>query len=67
MQLSIFFAEILHADRGAIDMKNIKWDLRLKAWVRSPWIDLGVGPRPFFFNMVMLHIMLERTTHAATW
>ena len=30
-------------------MKNIKWDFRLKAWVRSLGIDLGVGPRPIFF------------------
>ena len=49
MQLSIYFAEILHAGRGAIDMKNIKLDFRLKAWVRSPGIDWGVGPRPIFF------------------
>ena len=31
-QLSIFFAENLHAGRGAIYLKHIKQDLRLKAW-----------------------------------
>ena len=50
--MSIFFAEILHAGRGAIDMKHIKRYFRLKAWVRSPRVDLRVGPRPklFFFS-----------------
>ena len=27
-------------------MKHIKWDFSLKAWVQSPGLDLGVGPRP---------------------
>ena len=31
-QLSIFFAEILHACRGAIDMKHTKQDFGLMAW-----------------------------------
>ena len=30
----MLFAEILHAGRGAIDMKHIKQDLSLKAWVQ---------------------------------
>ena len=32
---SQFFTEILHADRGTLDMKHIKWDFSLKAWVLS--------------------------------
>ena len=39
----IFFAEILHAGRTAIDMKHIKRDFSLKAWVRVSWADLGGG------------------------
>ena len=30
------FGEILHAGRGAIDMKHIKQDFSLKAWGQSP-------------------------------
>ena len=41
--MSIFFAEILHAGRAAIDMKHIKLDFSLKAWVRVRWVDLRVG------------------------
>ena len=37
------FAEILHAGRAAIDMKHIKWDFSLKAWVRVRLMDLGGG------------------------
>ena len=65
-QLSIFFAEILHAGRGAIDIRHIKQDFSLKAWVESPGVDLGSGAEAkikYFWNMVMLHIKL----HAATW
>ena len=40
------FAEILHAGRKAIDLKHIKRDFILKAWVRSLGIDLRVGPMP---------------------
>ena len=40
-QLSIFFAEILHAGRAAIDMKHIKQDFSLKAWVLAPGVDFG--------------------------
>ena len=39
------FAEILHAGRAAIDMKNIKWVYSLKAWVRACWLDLGGGAK----------------------
>ena len=63
-------AEILHEGRGAIDMKHIKPDFSLKAWVQSTGVDLGVGPRPkfyFFRNMVMLHIKLKLMMQAATW
>ena len=46
-------AKILHAGRGAIDMKHIKRDFRLKAFIRSPGVDLGVGLRPklIFFGI----------------
>ena len=39
----IFFAEILHAGRAAIDMKHIKRDFSLKAWVPVGWVNLGGG------------------------
>ena len=35
------FTEILHAGRAAIDMKHIKGDFSLNAWVRSPRVNLG--------------------------
>ena len=50
------FAEILHADRAAINMKHIKRDFSLKALVRAPWVDLGGGAEAkikLFQNMVM--------------
>ena len=34
------FAEILYAGRAAIDMKRIKGDFSLNAWVRSPRVNL---------------------------
>ena len=66
----IFFAEILHAGRAAIDMKHIKRKFSLKAWLRVRWVDLGGGAEAkikLFQNMVMLHIKLKLTTLAATW
>ena len=33
----------MHAGSAAIDMKHIKWDFSLKAWVRVCWVDLGGG------------------------
>ena len=63
------FAEILHASRAAIDMKHIKWDFSLKAWVRAPGVDFWVGAVAkikLFQNMVMLHIKLKLMTFAAT-
>ena len=30
-------------------MKHIKQDFSLKAWVKSPAVDLGVGPRSLIF------------------
>ena len=51
-------------------MKHIKRDLSLKAWVRSPGVDLWDGAEAkikLFQNMVMLYIKLKLTTHAATW
>ena len=64
------FAEIVHAGRAAIDMKNIKRDFSLKALVRACWVDLRGGAEAkikLFQNMVMLHIKLKLTTLAATW
>ena len=66
----IYFAEILHTGRAAIDMKHIKRDFSSKAWVRACWVDLGGGAEAkikLFQNMVMLHIKLKLTTLAATW
>ena len=68
-QLLIFFAEILHAGRAAIDMKQIGRDLSLKASVRVHWVDLGGGAEAkikLFQIMVMLYIKLKLTTLAAT-
>ena len=39
----VFFAKILYTGRAAIDMKHIKRDFSLKAWVRACWVDLGGG------------------------
>ena len=69
-QLLILFVEILLADRGIIDMQYIRWDISLKAWFRSPGVDLGGGAEAkskLFRNIVMLHIKLKLTTHAALW
>ena len=63
------FSENLHADTAAIDMKHIKPDFSLKAWVGARWVDLGGGAEAkikLFQNMVMLHIELKLTTLAAT-
>ena len=70
MQLSIFFAEILHVGKAAIDMKHIKRDFSLKAWVQAPGVDFWGGAEAkikLFQNMVMLHIKLKLTTFATTW
>ena len=40
------FAEILHAGIDAINMKHIKQEFSLKAWVQLPGVDLRVGPKP---------------------
>ena len=37
------FAEILLTGRAAIDVKHVKRDFSLKAWVRACWVDLGGG------------------------
>ena len=37
----VFFAEIWHVDRAAIDMKYFELELSLKSWIRAPWVDLG--------------------------
>ena len=63
--MSIFFAEILHADKTAIDMKHINRDLSLNAWVRAP--GMAEAKIKLFHNMVMVHINLKLATLAATW
>ena len=63
------FAEILHTGRAAIDMKHIKRNFSLKAWVQAWLVDLGDGAEvkiKLFQNMVMLHIKLKLTALAAT-
>ena len=68
--MSIFFAEIWHVGRAAIDMKHIKRDFNLKAWVRAPGVDLGGEAEAkikLFQNMVMLHIKLKLTTFVTKW
>ena len=50
------FVEMLHAGRAAIDMKHIKRDNSLKAWVQAQWVDLGGGAEAkikLFQNMVI--------------
>ena len=61
------FTNILHIDRGTIDMAHIKRDFSSKACGLIPWVDLhvGVGQRPFFFKYG--HVALKGTTHTATW
>ena len=63
------FAEISRVGRAAIDMKHLKRDFNLKAWVRVRWVDLGGGAEAkikLFQNMVLLHIKLKLMTLAAT-
>ena len=60
----MYFAEILHAGGGAIDLKHIKQDFSLKAWDQSSGVDLGDGAKAkikLFRNMVMLYINLKLT------
>ena len=55
----------MHAGRAAIDMKHIKPDFSLKAWL----VDLGGGAEDkikLFQNMVKLNIKLKLKTLAAT-
>ena len=52
----------MHAGRAAIDMKHIKRDFSLKAWVRVRWVDLGGGAEAkikLFQNMAMLHYQYQ--------
>ena len=53
--------EILHADRGTIDMEHIRLDFSFKSWIRIPgWTcGLGRGQNFFFQNMVTLYIKLK--------
>ena len=64
----IFFTEILHAGRGVIDMKHIKWDFSLKPWVQFHGVDLGVGPSPKlkFFLSEYGHVAYQMKL-AETW
>ena len=40
-------------------MKHIKRYFRLKAWVRSPRVDLRVGPRPKLFFSEYGHVSYQ--------
>ena len=63
------FAEISHAGSTAIDMKYIKPNLSLSAWVRVRLVDLegeAEAKIKLFQNMVILHIKLKLTTLSAT-
>ena len=53
-----FFTEIVHANKGTIDMRHIKQHFNSKAWVGSPGLTQGLGRAKIqlFQNMVMLHI-----------
>ena len=64
------FVENLHAGRAAMDVKHVKWDFSLKAWVRASGWTSGGGAKAkinLFQKMYMLHIKLRLTTFAATW
>ena len=66
----IFFAEILHTGRAAIDVKHIERFFNLKALGRACLVDLGGRAEvkvKLFQNMVMLHIKLKLTMLAARW
>ena len=47
----------MYAGKGSIDMKPIKWDFSLKAWVQS--VDLRGGAEAKILKVVMLHIKLK--------
>ena len=56
------FAELWHAGRAAIDVKHIKREFILKAWVRAPGVDLVDGTEStikLFKNIVMLIYFAE--------
>ena len=64
------FAEILHADRAAIDMKHIKRDFSFKAWVRGCWVDLGGGAQAkirLFLENGHVAYQIKADDVAATW
>ena len=67
--LLIFFAEILHTGRAAIDMKHQR-GFKFEGLGPSLLGGLRGGTEvkiKLFQNMVMLHIKLKLTTLAATW
>ena len=56
----------MHADRGTIDIKQ---DFSQNAHIQLPWLNLGGRARAkveLFQNMVIMHIQLKPTMHAAT-
>ena len=68
--MSIFFAEILHVGRAAIDMKRIKRDFSLKAWIQAPGVDFGGGAEAkikLFQNMVIKADDFCNNMVAQTW
>ena len=42
--------EILHADRGTIDMEHIRLDFSFKSWIRIPGWTCGLGRGQTFFS-----------------
>ena len=51
-------------------MRHIERDFSLKAWVRSPGVDLGgcdEAKIKLFSEYGHVHIKLKLTAHAATW
>ena len=49
----------MHTGRAAIDMKHIKRDFSLKAWVRACWVDLGGGAEVKIFFSEYGHVVYQ--------
>ena len=53
------FAAILHACRAAIDMKLIKQDFSLKAWVQAPWVHRPSIKIQLWYISYLFHLYLH--------
>ena len=58
------FTEILHAERGTINVKHIKLDFRSKVCVQPPG---GAEAKLNFKNMVTFYIKLNGLMDAVAW